>query len=163
MPAQRDLNQNNSHINHEIDDKTDKTFTQIYSTDCDYNNISSCDQNLSQVVNECVAEQLSPTLEPNSTQSQSQTLLKSHRSGGSPRSSLISHHKISFVVEGENYDTVDALPEDMSFNYFDAAVILFSIGSFLIDIVTDVVVAAFHYMNDDSWYEFDSKKLSIKN
>jgi hypothetical protein len=153
MPAQTDLDRNNSHINHEIDDKTDKTFTQIYSTDCDYNNISS-----SQVVNECVAEQLSPTLEPNSTQSQ--TRLKSHRSGGPPRSSLISHHKMSFAVEG---DYADAIPKDMSFTYFDAAAILFSIGSFLFDIGTDVAVAAFHYINKDSWYEFHSKKLFIKN
>jgi hypothetical protein len=54
-----------------------------------------------------------------------------------------------------------ALPKEMSFTYLDAAVILFSIVSFLIDIVTDVVVAAFHYMNGDSWYELDFKKLLI--
>jgi hypothetical protein len=161
MTAQTDLDQNNSHINHEIDhkidDKTDKTFPQIYSTDCDYNN-SSCDQNFSEVFNQCVAEELSPTPEPIPTQSQSQTRLKSHRSGGPPRSSLISHHKMSFVVEGDYYDRVDALPKDMSFTYFDAAAILFSIGSFLFDIGTDVAVAAFHYINNDSWYELDSKK-----
>ncbi len=159
MPAQRDLAQNNSHINHEIDDKIDKTFPENYSTDCDYNNISSCHQNLPQVVNECAAEELLPTLEPHPTQSQSQTRLKSHRSGGPPRSSLISHHKMSFVVEG---DHIDALPKEMSFTYFDAAAILFSIGSFLFDIGTDVAVAAFHYINNDSWYELNSKKTFEK-
>ncbi len=67
---------------------------------------------------------------------------------------------MSFAVEG---DYADAIPKDMSFTYFDAAAILFSIGSFLFDIGTDVAVAAFHYINKDSWYEFDSKKLFIKN
>jgi hypothetical protein len=152
--------QRNSKTNYEIDNKIDNTFTETYSADCDYNN-SSCDQNLSQVANECVAEQLSPTPESNPTQAQCQTLLKSHRSGGSPRSSLISHHKMLFVFEGENYDTVDALPEKMSFTHFDIAVYLISIGSFLFDVVSDVVVAAFHYMNGDFWYKLDSKKLLI--
>jgi hypothetical protein len=59
--------------------------------------------------------------------------------------------------------SLETLPKCMLFAYFDAAVILFSIGSFLLDIVTDVVVAAFHYMNGDSWYELDPKKLLIKN
>jgi hypothetical protein len=62
---------------------------------------------------------------------------------------------MSFVVEG---DHIDALPKEMSFTYFDAAAILFSIGSFLFDIGTDVAVAAFHYINNDSWYELKSKK-----
>jgi hypothetical protein len=53
---------------------------------------------------------------------------------------------------------ITALPEQLSFIYFDAAVILFSIVTFLIDVVTDVVVAAFHYINGDQWYELDSKK-----
>jgi hypothetical protein len=52
---------------------------------------------------------------------------------------------------------LDALPKCMLFAYFDAAVILFSIGSFLLDIGTDVAVAALHYMNGNSWYELDSK------
>jgi hypothetical protein len=163
MTAQTDLDQNNSHINHEIDhkidDKTDKTFPQIYSTDCDYNN-SSCDQNFSEVFNQCVAEELSPTPEPIPTQSQSQTRLKSHRSDGPPRSALISHHKMA-LDESDYYDRVNAPPKYMSFTYFDAAVILYSIVTFLFDVVTDVVVAAFHYMNGDQWYELDSKKLLI--
>jgi hypothetical protein len=66
---------------------------------------------------------------------------------------------MSFVVEG---DHIDALPKEMSFTYFDAAAILFSIGSFLFDIGTDVAVAAFHYINNDSWYELNSKKTFEK-
>jgi hypothetical protein len=54
--------------------------------------------------------------------------------------------------------SLDAMPKEMSFTYFDAATILFSIGSFLFDIGTDVVVVAFHYINNDFWYELDSKK-----
>lgn len=49
-------------------------------------------------------------------------------------------------------DRVDALPKDMSFTWIDILAIVFSICSFLFDITTDTVVAAFHLRNGDYWY-----------
>lgn len=56
------------------------------------------------------------------------------------------HHRVSFD------DRVDAIPKEMSFTLLDAAAILFSIGSFLFDIGTDIAVSAFHFLNNDMWY-----------
>lgn len=41
---------------------------------------------------------------------------------------------------------------DMSFDYLDAASLVFSMISYFLDLFTDTVVAVFHYMNDDYWY-----------
>lgn len=41
---------------------------------------------------------------------------------------------------------------DMSFSLLDAASLLFSITSFFLDLVIDIAVAIFHYLNQDYWY-----------
>jgi len=148
MPAQTGLGENNSYIGNEnhLKPDQDKTFTTVYSTDRDYNNINSGDHNSPEAVNECITEE---RIESTPTRCDSYSRHKS-KCGGPPRPSLISHHKMSFVFD--DYDRVDALPKHMSFTYLDAVAILFSIGSFLFDIGTDVAVAAFHYINSDYWY-----------
>lgn len=40
----------------------------------------------------------------------------------------------------------------MSFDFLDAVFIVFSICSFIFDLVTDIAVAVFHYLNNDWWY-----------
>lgn len=52
----------------------------------------------------------------------------------------------------EDCDRVDALPKDMSFTWIDIVAIVFSICSFMFDITTDTIVAAFHLKNGDKWY-----------
>lgn len=44
------------------------------------------------------------------------------------------------------------MPQDMSFTWFDIIALLLSIVTFLVDIGTDTVVAAFHLHNKDYWY-----------
>lgn len=67
-------------------------------------------------------------------------------------------HRASFLSTEQNgflndrNDFIDSVPEQMSFTYIEAFALLFSIGSFLIDIVTDVTVATFHYLNQNYWY-----------
>ena len=69
-------------------------------------------------------------------------------SAKSPRiSSVSSSDRDSFA-----FDRVDALPKDMSFTWLDILAIVFSIGTFLADIGTDMVVALFHLHNQDYWY-----------
>lgn len=144
-----------SYVNNE-NDKNEKSFTPIYSTDYDYKrtNINSDDNSSPEKVNECVGEELieKHPLDVCLSRTNSHSRPKSHTCGGPPRPSLISHHKMSFAVEGDYYDRTDSLPLEMSFTYLDAAAILFSIGSFLFDIGTDVAVATFHCMNKDYWY-----------
>lgn len=41
---------------------------------------------------------------------------------------------------------------EMSFDYLDALSLVFSMFSFLLDYMTDIVVAIFHYLNHDYWY-----------
>lgn len=41
---------------------------------------------------------------------------------------------------------------DMSFDLLDAASLIFSMTSFFLDLVTDIAVACFHYLNNDYWY-----------
>lgn len=41
---------------------------------------------------------------------------------------------------------------EMTFDYLDAASLVFSMFSYFIDLVTDTAVAIFHYMNNDYWY-----------
>ncbi|RWS13575.1 XK-related protein 4-like protein [Dinothrombium tinctorium] len=67
-----------------------------------------------------------------------------------PRPSLVSLHKSS--GEEDDYDNIDSIPKDMSFTILDAIAILFSIGSFLFDIGTDVAVAIVHYQNRNFTY-----------
>ena len=78
---------------------------------------------------------------------------------GTSRPSLISHHMMNYA-DGD-FDRVDALPEHMTFTILDALAILFSIGSFLFDIGTDIAVAAFHYINKDFWYEMVFNLIKI--
>ena len=56
------------------------------------------------------------------------------------------------IQDQEDCDRVDSLPKDMSFTWIDIIAILFSICSFLFDITTDTIVAAFHLKNGDKWY-----------
>lgn len=41
---------------------------------------------------------------------------------------------------------------DMSFDLLDAASLIFSMTSYFLDLVTDIAVACFHYLNEDYWY-----------
>lgn len=41
---------------------------------------------------------------------------------------------------------------EMTFSYLDAASLIFSMCSFFLDIITDIAVACFHYLNNDYWY-----------
>lgn len=41
---------------------------------------------------------------------------------------------------------------EMSFDFIDAAALVFSMSSYLFDIMTDITVAIFHYLNQDFWY-----------
>lgn len=41
---------------------------------------------------------------------------------------------------------------EMSFSVLDAASLIFSMTSFFLDLVTDIAVAIFHYLNNDYWY-----------
>lgn len=49
-------------------------------------------------------------------------------------------------------DHIDSLPPEMSFTWFDIIALVTSIVTFLGDIGTDTVVAAFHLHNGDYWY-----------
>lgn len=55
--------------------------------------------------------------------------------------------------QDEHNDHVDAIPEQMSFTWLDALAILFSIGSFMFDIGTDVAVCIIQFITDHMWYE----------
>lgn len=41
---------------------------------------------------------------------------------------------------------------EMTFSFLDAASLVFSMCSFFLDLVTDIAVACFHYLNNDYWY-----------
>lgn len=41
---------------------------------------------------------------------------------------------------------------EMSFSLLDAALLIFSMISFFLDLITDIAVACFHYLNNDYWY-----------
>lgn len=41
---------------------------------------------------------------------------------------------------------------EMSFDLIDAASLLFSMCSYFLDLVVDIAVAVFHYLNEDYWY-----------
>lgn len=70
---------------------------------------------------------------------------------------LSSNHDDSIIGETTTVDLTDGVDLrakriDMSFRLIDAAALIFSMGSFFLDIVTDVAVACFHYLNGDTWY-----------
>ncbi|XP_054152903.1 XK-related protein 4-like [Oppia nitens] len=87
----------------------------------------------------------------NRTYSRTLSRQKSHVYSATSRPSLISHHMITYTDDTDE-DRVDALPEHMTFTILDAVAILFSIGSFLLDIGTDIAVAAYYYITDNNWY-----------
>ncbi|XP_074598771.1 XK-related protein 6-like [Brevipalpus obovatus] len=75
----------------------------------------------------------------------------SHYYSRSPaRCSLVSHR--TSVTDDDGHDKIDYMPEEMKFNWIDILGILFSIGSFLFDIGTDIAVATIHYRSGDFWY-----------
>lgn len=63
----------------------------------------------------------------------------------------------SIIAETTTLDSIDGVDLrakrlDMSFSLFDAASLIFSMTSFFLDMVTDIAVACFHYLNNDYWY-----------
>ena len=69
----------------------------------------------------------------------------------SPALSVAGDESVDGVVTASS-DRIDSLPLDMSFTWFDILALVTSITTFLIDIGTDTVVAAFHLHNGDYWY-----------
>ncbi|KAI2810112.1 XK- protein 6 [Blomia tropicalis] len=65
------------------------------------------------------------------------------------RSSLLSTHIID-AIDGN--DDTDALPNYMSFTYLDAMALMFSVGTYFFDIITDIMVSTIHYRNQNYWY-----------
>lgn len=59
---------------------------------------------------------------------------------------------ISVIQENLASDYIDSVPEEMSFTYIEALALIFSILSYLVDTITDVTVATFHYLNENYWY-----------
>ncbi|RWS31505.1 XK-related protein 4-like protein, partial [Leptotrombidium deliense] len=68
-----------------------------------------------------------------------------------PRPSIVSINR-SHSYDDEPFDNIDALPTEMAFTWLDAIAIFFSIGTFLFDIGTDVVVAVIHYQSHNYVY-----------
>lgn len=63
----------------------------------------------------------------------------------------------SIIGNNTNIDLIDGVDLrtkrlEMSFSFLDAAALIFSMTSFFFDLVTDIAVATFHYLNDDYWY-----------
>jgi hypothetical protein len=63
----------------------------------------------------------------------------------------------SIIGETTTEDLVDGVDLrtkriEMSFSLLDAASLVFSMTSFFLDLVTDIAVACFHYLNNDYWY-----------
>lgn len=66
-------------------------------------------------------------------------------------------HNDSIIGETTTLDLTDggdlrSKRIDMSFDLLDAASLIFSMTSFFLDLVTDIAVACFHYLNNDYWY-----------
>lgn len=49
-------------------------------------------------------------------------------------------------------DRTDGLPDPIDYSWIDVAFIVFSICSFFFDVITDILVARFYWLNDDMWY-----------
>uniref|UniRef100_A0A6G1SR57 XK-related protein n=1 Tax=Aceria tosichella TaxID=561515 RepID=A0A6G1SR57_9ACAR len=63
----------------------------------------------------------------------------------------------SIIGETTTEDLVDGVDLrtkriEMSFSLLDAASLIFSMTSFFLDLVFDIAVACFHYLNNDYWY-----------
>lgn len=63
----------------------------------------------------------------------------------------------SIIGENTTLDLTDGVDLrtkrlEMSFSFLDAASLMFSMTSFFLDMVTDIAVATFHYLNNDYWY-----------
>ena len=125
-----------------------ETFNITFASEC---NPNDSPENIDQKGEEEVIENCVLTRAYSRSLSRTRHSEKGHICGGPSRPSLISHH-MAFGSDTD-YDRVDALPDHMTFTILDALAILFSIGSFLFDIGTDIAVAAFHYINQDFWYE----------
>lgn len=68
-------------------------------------------------------------------------------------------HNDSIITESVTHqDFIDGVGPlrpnrlSMSFDFLDAASLIFSMFSYLLDLVTDIAVACFHYLNGDYWY-----------
>ena len=152
MPVRRDSKENNvfSDISEERNgnefNETNSTQTPIFVSDCGPNDSP---ENNDQKTEEEMIENCVLTRAYSRSLSRTRHSEKGHVCGGPSRPSIISHH---MAFSDGDYDRVDALPAHMTFTMIDALAILFSIGSFLFDIGTDIAVAAFHYINQDFWY-----------
>lgn len=147
MPVRRFSKENNGfhdlfqEITPPETNETDLTQTTILTGDCRASDSAEAagQRTEDEVIETCAL-----------TRAYSRSLSRQSRPGhgsSTSRPSLISHH----MMTDERLDRVDALPDHMTFTILDALAILFSIGSFLFDIGTDIAVAAFHYINKDFW------------
>lgn len=66
--------------------------------------------------------------------------------------SIIGETKAEDLVDGVDGVDLRAKRLEMSFSLLDASLLLFSMTSFFLDLVFDIAVACFHYLNNDYWY-----------
>lgn len=92
MTEQKNINKFNNSNNESVDNKNVKTFTVLYSSICDYNNSASCDNNSTEVVNECIAKEMKKNCDLNIRTSNSQK--SSSLSCATPRPSLIIQRRL---------------------------------------------------------------------
>lgn len=119
--------------------KETKNVHEVHFNDDDLNSSSECDQNDEDEHHQLKSQhsQISCSL-----RSQHQSFRLTHRT------SFLSSCKIS----RNDIDDTDSLPETMSFTRLDEICLIFSITTFLLDIITDLTVATNHYLNQDYWY-----------
>nr|XP_027197694.1 XK-related protein 6-like isoform X2 [Dermatophagoides pteronyssinus] len=67
---------------------------------------------------------------------------------------VLSHHPPLFdsKLDVQDKDYLDSISTYMSFTYLDMLTLSFSIGSFVCDFITDIIVTTCHYLNHDYWY-----------
>jgi len=84
-------------------------------------------------------------------------------SNGEGRKRSLCSQKISFASAacGDGGDKTDFIPDELTFTWIDILATLFSIGSFLFDIGTDIVVATFHYYKGQLNHRNGSIYLSL--
>lgn len=112
---------------------------EVHFNDDDLNSSSECDQNGDDEQHQLKKQHSQIS---NSLLSQHQSFRLTHRT------SFLSSCKIS----RNDVDDTDSLPETMSFTRLDEFCLIFSITTFLLDIITDLTVATNHYLNSDYYY-----------
>lgn len=76
-------------------------------------------------------------------------LLPGGFNNGNADDSIIGDTTTEDLVDGVDLRTKRI---EMSFSLLDAASLVFSMSSFFLDLITDIAVATFHYLNNDYWY-----------